>query len=245
MQYLIFGVLLILGAVVAGIYLYVSYKKNLVSATVLSSSCEIEREGEQIERICVSHTLEIGNEEKRQIVTDQIPVQELNGMVLKVQYDEASGAIMPFEYMQYLPYISGFLLSGIFCFLAYLCGEFAFATMISEQELLAVLAAAIAIIAFSYVCVLINPAVVRTKGKYEGNMQSKDRPDTVQVYSLWYGEHMQYAVRAKGMPVKTDKNKTVTLLYNTKTGTVSRVNELVFSLCFSTVAFTAMLVLLL
>ncbi len=245
MQYLVFGILLLLGAMVAGAYLYVSYKKTQVLATVLLSSCEIEREGERIESISVTHTLEIGGEEKKQIVTDKIPVQELKGVVLKLRYNEATGEIMNPEYMQYLPFICGFVLSGALCFLAYLCGEFVFATMLSEQELLAVLAAVIAIIAFSYVCVLINPAVVRTKGKYEGIMQSGDKTDVVQVYSLWYGEHMQYAVRAKGMPVKTDKNKTVTLLYNTKTGTVSRVNELVFCLCFSALAFAAMLVLLL
>ncbi len=245
MQYLLFGILLLLGAMVAGAYLYVSYKKTQVSATVLLSSCEIKREGELIERISVSHTLEIGCEEKKQIVTDKIPVQELNGAVLKLQYDGATGEIIPSDYTQYLPFVCGFALSGVLCFLAYLCGEFVFATMLSEQELLAVLAAVIAIIAFSYVCVLINPAVVRTKGRYEGVMQSGDKADVVQVYSLWYGEHMQYAIRTKGMPVKTNKDKTVTLLYNTKNGTVSRVNELVFSLSFSALAFAGMLALLL
>lgn len=245
MQYLVFGMLLLLGAIVSGAYLYISHKKNQVSATVLLSSCGIKREGEKIESISVSHTLEIEGEEKKQIVTDKIPVQELNGAVLTLQYDEAIGEVVPSEYTQYLPFVCGFALSGVLCFLAYFCGEFAFIKMLSELELLAVLAAVIAVIAFSYVCVLINPAVVRAKGKYEGVMQSGDREEVVQVYSLWYGEHMQYAIRTKGMPVKTDKEKTVTLLYNTKTGTVSRLNELVFSLSFSALAFAGMLILLL
>lgn len=245
MLYLVFGTLLLLGAIGFGMYLYISQKKMQVSATVLFSSCEIKREGEQIESISVSHTLELMEEEKRQIVTEKIPVQELNGAVLKLQYDQVSGEIVPSEYTQYLPFVCGFALSGVLCFLAYLCGEFSFVTILSELELLAVLAAVIASIAFSYVCVLINPAVVRAKGKYEGVMRLGDKADTVQVYSLWYGEHMQYAIRAKGMPVKTNKDKTVTLWYNTKNGSVSRVNELVFSLSFSALAFTGMLLLLL
>lgn len=244
MLYLVFGVLFLLGAVAFGMYLYVSCKKTQVSATVLLSSCEITRDGEQIESISISHTLEIEGEEKKQIVTDKIPVQELKGAVLKLQYDGTTGAVVQPEYMQYLPFIYGFALSAVLCFLTYLGGNFGFISMLSEKELLAVLVGVIAVVAFSYVCTLINPAVVRIKGKYEGVMKSADKTDEVQVYSLWYGEHMQYAMRMKGMPIKTKKDKTVALFYNTKTGTVSRVNELVFSLVFSALAFAGMLAFL-
>ena len=113
MLYLVFGMLLLLGAIVSGAYLYISHKKNQVSATVLLSSCGIKREGEKIESISVSHTLEIEGEEKKKIVTDKIPVQELNGAVLTLQYDEATGEVVSSENTQYFPFVCGFALSGV------------------------------------------------------------------------------------------------------------------------------------
>lgn len=248
MQYLVFGVLLILGAVVIGLFLYLSHVKNKVEAIVLESYCDIKQKGQEIENITVTHLLEFELDgEKKKIETDMFPVRELGGAKFFLHYDKGNERVFIPDFERYYPFLAAFFLSGVFCLVLYFLelNEWDFLQLLSQSEWLALLFGGIAVVSFSHVTMIINPAVLKTKGNFEGVLMSEDEGNEVEVYSLWYGEHRQYAKRTRGMALKQNPEKTVTLFYNTKTGTVCRLHEFGISMCVSAAAFLAMIVVLL
>jgi len=248
MQYLIFGMLLILGAVSFGLCLYLSHVKNQVQAVVCESYCDIKRMEQEIEEIRVTHVLELElTGENRRVETELLPVRELNGAKLSVHYNRKKQELYIPDDSKYYPLLGAFGLSGVICFVLYFCGQKPLELLydFSKSDWLAFLLGVIAVVAFSYVTTVINPAVLRIKGNFEGILKSGDEYNEVEVYSLWYGEHRQYAKRIKGMLLKQSSGKTITLFYNTKNGYAFRVNELVISMGVSAVAFLAMMIVLL
>lgn len=248
MQYLVFGTLLILGAVVMGLFLFFSHAKHKVVAEVAESYCDVKQTEQGIESIKVKHLLLLGEgEEQKKVETDLLPVRELDGAKLNLFFDQEKQEIYLPDYQKYIPFLGAFLLSGLLCFALYVLdlNEFHLFEALSGQEWIALLIAVIAVAAFSYVCVLINTNVVKTKGSFEAVQISEDGNMAAEIYCLWYGEHRQYARRVNGMRLKQNPDKKVTLFFNTKTGTVCRVQELVLSMCISAIAFAAMIVILL
>jgi len=248
MQYLVFGALLILGAVVPGLFLYLSHAKNKAEAVVLESYCDIKRNEQEIEDIRVTHVLEFETEgQKKKIETDLFPVRELKGAKLTLYYNKKEEQVYAPDYAKYYPFLCGFLLSGVMCFVLYFCTqkEQILSLEFKQSELLALLLGVIAVVTFSHVTVLINPAVLGTKGNFEGVLKAPDGSSEAEVYSLWYGEHRQYGKRMKGMLLKQSPERTVRLFFNTRTGCVCRLHEFVISMCVSVVAFIAMIVVLL
>lgn len=248
MQYLVFGILLILGAITMGLFLFFSHAKNKVVAEVAESYCDVKQTKQGIEIIKVKHLLIIDDcNEKRKIETEQLPVRELSGAKLNLFFDKEKQEIYLPDYLKYIPVLGAFLLSGLLCFALHVFNmkEFHVFESFTGQDWLTLLISVMAVVAFSYVCVLINPSVVKTKGSFEAVQISEDGNCTAEIYSLWYGEHRQYARRLNGMRLKQNPEKKVTLFFNTKTGTVCRVQELVLSMVISAVAFAAMIVVLL
>ena len=248
MQYLVFGALLVLGAVVMGLFLYLSHVKNKAEAVVLGSYCDIKRNEQEIENIKVTHVLEFEIEgEKKKVETDLFPVRELNGAKLTLYYNKKKEEVYVPDCAKYYSFLTAFFLSGVICFALYWSRQkpLNLLQLYSEPECLAFLLGMIAVVTFSYVTVIINPAVLRTKGNFEGIWKSEYINCEVEVYSLWYGEHRQYARRMNGMLLKQKPDKAVTLFFNTKTGRVYRLHELVVSMCVSAAAFLAMILILL
>lgn len=247
MQYLVFGALLILGAVVIGLFLFSIHAKNKVEAVVLESFCDVKRMEGWIEDITVTHKLEIEMEGTvKKIETDLIPVRELNGAKISLYYDKKMETVYLPDYERYAPFLLAFFLSGVLCIAFYFLNQDVLARvqMLGETDWLALLLGVIAVVAFSHVTKIINPAVLKAKGNFEGFLKSEDDDNDIEVYSLWYGEHRQYAKRRNGMLLKNDSEKTVTLFYNTKRGMVCRLQEFVISVCISVLAFFAMVVVL-
>jgi len=247
MLYLVFGVLLILGALVLGLFLYLSYAKNRVEAVVLESYCDIKRNEMEIENISVTHVLEFGEKgEKKKVKTELLPVRELDGARISLCYDRKSESVYVSDRAKYYPFLAAFFLSGVLCFILYFLGqrELSLLQGLKESDWLALLLGVIAVVAFSHVTMIINPAVLKTKGNFEGNLKANDECCEAEVYSLWYGEHRQYAKRMKGMLLKQKPEKTVILFFNTKTGLVCRLHEFVISVCVSIAAFLAMIAIL-
>lgn len=244
MQYLVFGSLLMLGAVVMGLFLYLSHAKNKVEVAVLESFCDVKRSGQEIDDITVSHVLEFELDgKKKKIETDLLPVRELSGAKIFLYYNKKTENVYVPDVEKYYPFLAAFFLSGALSFVLYSLSLNVINRLqeMSELEWLALLFGVIAIVAFSYVSLVINPAVLKTKGNFEGCWKSDDSGNESEVYSLWYGEHRQYAKRTKGMLLKPNSEKTVILFYNTKTGYVYRVHEFAISMCICAVAFLAMI----
>lgn len=247
MLYLVFGALLILGAITMSLYLCFSHAKNRVQAVVLESYCDVKQNNQEFESITVKHMLEIDLKgEKKEVETDLIPVRELSGATLPLYYSKKTGEIYVPDVKKYFTFISAFFLSGAFCLAIHWLKQNSLNGLygVSEAEWLALISAVIAIVAFSHASLIINPMVLKTKGKFEGILKSSGDIDA-EIYSLWYGEHCQYAKRTKGMWLKNKDGKTVTLFYNTKTGQVCRLHEFVISMCISLMAFFAMAVVIL
>ena len=243
MQYLVFGVLLILGTVGMGLFFYLSHARNRVEAVVLESFCDIKRNGQEIKSIDVTHVFELEFEgENRKIETDLFPVRELKGAKVTLYYDRISENVYVPHFTKYFPVLCVFLLSGVICFTLYWIEQSGLKLFqeFSGVDWLAFLLGVISVITFSNVTMLINPAVLKTKGNFEGILKSEDNSSEAEIYSLWYGEHRQYAKRLSGMQLKQKDEKTVTLLFNTKTGCVCRLHEFVISMSVSVVAFLAM-----
>lgn len=248
MQYLVFGTLLVLGAVVMGLFLYCSHAKNKIEAVVLESCCDLKRDEHEIESIRVTHTLEFESDgDKKKVETDCLPVRELNGAKLSFYYNKKEEKVYIPDNKKYYALLAAFFLSGLLCFGLYLYQMIGFALLqkLAVAEWFALLLGVIAIVAFSYVTTISNPLVLRTKGNFEGILKSEDESGETEVYSLWYGEHRQYAKRTGGMLLKHNSEKAVTLYFNTRTGQVRRLHEFVISMCVSAVAFLAMVVVLL
>jgi len=245
MQYLVFGILLILGAACVGLSVYVYHLKNKVTATVLESHSDIKKNGQYIESIIVSHVLEIDSEVSKNIIeTEVLPVREIKGAKLPVHYDKKMQKFYVPDYHKYVPLVFSFFICGAACFLLYVIQEFRPAALLPEAELVAVLLALVTVVSCSYSCAIIHPAVVKTKGSFEAFLKPEDGSEEAEIYCLWYGEHRQYAKRTKGIRFQTNPEKTVTLFYNTKTGVVYRLHEFLLSMCLSIAAFAGMVVIL-
>ena len=246
MQYLVFGVLLIFGAFVIGLSLFIYHAKNLVKAVVVESRCEIKRDEKKIESIKITHTLNLTDgQERRNIETDMIPVREIKDAEMKLYFDKNTQQVYFPEYSKYLPLLGAFVLGGVLCLVQYAVKYFEPVLRLNESELLAVLSGGIAVVAFSYVCRLLNPSIVKSKGSFEGILKQEDGNQAVEIYSLWYGKHRQYAKRISGMLLR-DKGKPVVLFYNTRSGTVFRVQEILLSalVCAGAVALMVTLLII-
>ena len=188
MQYLLFGALLMLGAAVVALSLFVSHRKNRVCVNVVDSRFDIDRVGESIKNIRIIHALEFDIAgEKKKIETDIIPVREIKGAKIKLFYNKEKGMLYRLEISRYISYILAFMMSGVFCFLLYfLYGEPAAALFeqISQDEWLIVFLALIVLTAFLHLDVLLNPSIIKIKGNYEGEICS-DEGNVEEVYSLF------------------------------------------------------------
>ena len=248
MQYLVFGVLLILGAVMMGLFLYLSHAKNKIEAVVLESFCDIDRDEQEIKSIRVTHVLEFESEgEKKKIETDLFPVRELSGAKLSLYYSRKNEMFYVPDYKKYASLLGAFAFSGVICVMFYFCrlNQVVLLQEFGNLEWLAALLGVIAVVTFSHITMITNPAVVKAKGNFEGILKSEEDTADTEVYSLWYGEHRQYAKRTTGMLIKQRNEEPVTLYFNTRTGQVSRLHEFLISMCTSAVAFSAMVIVLL
>jgi len=246
MQYLVFGVLLILGAVFVGLFVYIHNSRNRIDVTVIESYSDVKKNGQYIEKLSVVHKVSYeGDNVVHEIETDVFPVRELKGVKIKAYFDKNKQEFYHPDYAKYWPLLGAFFVCGIACLAVFVADVFDFSLYLSEIELIALLSAVIAIVSCSEAATVIQPAVVKTKGNFEAFLKTGDKGEEAEVYSLWYGEHRQYAKRKKGMNLRVNPEKTVLLFYNTKTGTVSRAQETVLSMCVSVVAFVAMLIILL
>lgn len=244
MQYLVFGALLILGAAVVGLSLYISHRKNCVCVNVVDSRFDMDFDEKSIKSIRIIHILEFEVAgETRRIETDIIPVREIKGAKLKLYYNKEKESLYRPEFSRYIAYVFAFMTSGIFCFALYFLynvQDMALFDRISADEWFIAFLALIVLTAFLHMDVLLNPSIIKTKGNYEGVIYSEDG-NIEEVYSLWYGEHRQYTTRVKGMKIKNDNKKTVVLFYNTKTGVAKRIHELIISVCVGTIALAVMI----
>lgn len=245
MLYLVFGTLLILGAGIIGLTLYTSHKKNRILMSVTESRCEVEQEADSVRSIRVVHELEFELDgEKMKTETDLIPVREIQGAQLHVYYDRNSGSVYRPDFKLYISIIFAFVLCGICCLGLYILQEFSMLQVLTVEGAFVLLFSIIALVAFSHLDVLVNPAIIKTKGNYEGVMCPEGEENDVEVYSLWYGEHRQYTTRVKGMRVRSNAQSPVILFYNTKTGVAHRIHEMIISIIFGLAALTAVFVIL-
>ena len=245
MQYLVFGLLLILGAMIVGLSLYIYHSKNKTVVTVVESYSDVKKNGQYIEKISIVHKVTCENENGAGVFeTEVFPVRELKGAKIKAYFDKNSQDFYVPEYAKYWSLIGAFFICGMACLAVFAADMFDFTFHFSEVELIALLPAVIAGVCCSQVASIIQASVVKTKGNFEAFLKDTDTGEEAEIYSLWYGEHRQYAKRKKGMNLRVNPEKTVILFYNTKTGAVSRAQETVFSMCVSVIAFAAMLIIL-
>lgn len=245
MLYLVFGTLLILGACIIGLTLYLSQKKNLILMQVMESRCDVKQESDFIRSIRVVHKLEFELDgEKKMVETDLIPVREIQGALLRVYYDRNRGSVYRPDFKRYTSIVFAFILCGICCLGLYILHEFALLQVLTAEGAFVLLFSVIALVAFSRLDLLVNPAIIKTKGNYEGIMCPEGEENDVEVYSLWYGEHRQYTTRIKGMRIRSNTEAPVILFYNTKTGVAHRIHEMIISIIFGLAALTAVFVIL-
>lgn len=240
MQYLLFGILLIFGAFVIGLSLFVFHSKNRVKAVVLESRCDVKRDEEIIEEIKVTHVLSMSKDgENVNIETELIPVREIKDAEMKLYFDTKSQQIYLPDYEKYYPLLGAFVLCGLLCAVLYAVDEIRPFVELFEIEWIAVLLGAISVAALSYAGKLLNPSVVKVKGNYEGILKQEDGTPISEIYSLWYGKHRQYAKRISGVPLRKKKNPIV-LFYNTRKGTVFCLLDVILSVCTGIIALLLM-----
>jgi len=244
MHYLIFGILLIVGAAFVGFSVYRYHSRNKITATVVESRSDVKKNGEYIEDIRIVHMLAFDDVDKKTVETEVLPVRELKDAELEVYFDKNTQSFYVPDYSKYLRLISAFVVCGIACLAIYILKRLNFSVLFSETELLALFLSVIAVVSCSHLCTIIHPAVVKAKGNFEAVYKPAGRNEEAEIYCLWYGEHRQYAKRTKGMRLKVNSEKTVTLFFNTKTGVVFRLPEFVLSMCVSAAAFAAMILIL-
>jgi len=244
MLYLVFGTLLILGAAVIGLVLYMSHKKNQIYMNVVENRCELERDAESIKRIRVIHELEFElNDEIVKVETDTIPVREIKDAKLRMYYDRENGLVYRPDFRIYTSVILAFVICGICCFIFYFLQGMILPEVMTEKSIFILFLSVIAVVAFSHLSIFVNPAIIKTKGNYEGVMCPEDRGIEEEVYSLWYGEHRQYTTRVKGMRVRHNTESPVILFYHTRTGVARRIHEIIISAVFGIAALTAIFVI--
>ena len=137
------------------------------------------------------------------------------------------------------------LLAAAFCLIPGFAGiipsmQFLKDVLPTEREMFScgmvfVFAAVIVIYMLVDLLSILDPAVVKVKGKYEGFMHSDTTHRLISFYSLWYGEYRQYAI-CTGAPLKKSADtKEHTLYYNTIKGTVKRKADIIRNACFAVV----------
>lgn len=247
MVYLIYAILLLIGIVL--VFLMDRASCIVVKATVLESRERLLKKNGKVTEIKIEHALSYTlNDEEKIIIVDCIPIRETNGSVVKLKLDKktlepaekAIKAVLPatfamFAAMLFCLYLfvseKKILPQITFSGLAVSVSEFAFAfPIICGLVLCGIL--------FSDSISLLNPGVIKVSGNYEGVIHSGNFHRMTKYYSLWYGEFRQHA-RCIGGPVFTsDKEKEVTLFFNTKTGLVRRKTAVIRNTCFGVALLT-------
>ena len=126
MQYLVFGILLILGAVGIGLFLYLYHGKNIVEAIVVESYCDIKRNEQMINSIKVTHVFEFeSGDERKRIETALFPVRELNSAKVSLYYNRKTDEVYVPEFTKYFTVLSTFFLAGAISFVLYWFGSMA------------------------------------------------------------------------------------------------------------------------
>ena len=251
MIYLVFSCLFILGAVAALILARLSYRKTEVR--VLESREKLSVKENEFSSITLKHAIEIPEKPGEIIITDAIPVHEPDDTRITVNIDKRTGQpvktpILSFVTIPGAMFLAGLVCLGLFFLDKYVDRGFYANGLDIDAGLVA--KGAVALFAGLFVLYLLkdvfyllNPNVVRVRGKYEGFMHSGQDHRLTAYYSLWYGEYRQFA-RCLGAPVKAAVDKKEhTLFFNTKKCTVIRKADVIRNICLA-VLFTGTLVLL-
>lgn len=244
MVYLIYSVLMIAGIVL--VFLMDRSSCIVVKATVLESRERILKKDGKVTEIQIEHALAYTlDDEEKIIIVDCIPIRETDGSVVKLKLDRKTLEPAEKAFKAVLSATFGMFAATVFCIYMFLAdkelvpaisfsgirlsvSQFAFAFPVLVGLVLCC-------ILFSDAFCLLNPGIIKVSGNYEGIIHSGNFHRMTKYYSLWYGEFRQHA-RCIGGPVfAPNKEKAVSLFFNTKTGEVRRKADVIRNTCLGIV----------
>lgn len=233
MIFLIFAALFIVGGVAALVLMRLSYEK--AEAVVCESNEKLSARENEITRLMIRHAIELKKDPGNIIITDVIPVHEPDGATVKVRIDKKTGQPVKNTLSSFIVIPFAMFVAGLFSLVLWLLDSNIIPKDFFENKISLpfVITAALFVL---FLCLLLsdlvrllNPNIVKVKGRYEGFMHSGADHKLNGFYGLWYGEHKQYA---KGrVPIIESKPKDRTLYFNTKKGTVIKKADIVMNVC--------------
>ncbi len=248
MLYLLFGCLLISGAIIAVIISILLQKRNMVDAVVLESSSIIEKSDKKILRIEVKHRVEINlSDEKKDFITDQIFIRKKNGTVEKLYFDQKEEKLYYNPRNDLLPVVCSMFVAGVMCIVAYFCIRFGLNIEVSnERLLLCLLFAVMSVYFFTGIGFIGRHVIVKMNGHFEGILYVSKMRKYYEIYSLNYNDYQQYGRRIESIFPNQRIEKNIILYFNTRTGTVQKKTDIIGSVCLGVLAaVTAVLFIIL
>ena len=241
MIYFVFAGLLLAGSVMATALIRMSIRVK--EAVVLESRERLITKENEFRRITIQHAIEYTDDPGNAIITDAIPVHEPDGAKVRIMIDRKTGKPVKAQVASIIAPPAAMMVGALYCgFLGaqsigvldglYKGGSFSYSENVIKGMVIAFAVILVLYLLKDFACIL-DPAVVKVKGKYEGFMHSDTSHRLTAYYSLWYGEHKQYA-RCTGAPLKLAADvKEQTLFFNTRRGTVIRTADIIRNVCFA------------
>lgn len=251
MLYLIYAILFLIGIFLV-ILMDIS-SSIVVKATVLESRERLLKKDGKLTEIKIEHALSYTlDDEEKILIVDCIPIRETNGSVVKLKLDKKTLEPAEKAFKTVLPATFAMFIAMLFCLYLFACDkqllpQITFSGLIYDVSEYAFVFPALCGFVLCAVLLsdslsLLNPAIIKVSGNYEGIIHSGNFHRMTKYYSLWYGEFRQHARCIGGTVFISDKSKEVTLFFNTKTGEVRRKAAVIRNACLG-VALLVLVVL--
>lgn len=235
MLYLVFGSLLLLGSIVIICFFYFTQGGKKTKVKVIDSTCNVKRNEDEITDIVINHLLQITTKDgEKECTTSCLPVREAAGSEIIVHMNKKTGEPEMVYWSNYIPAIAGMVITGFVCLIFFFIQTFYKETgfHIDYRDILLILFFGVGMFSLHEMFLVFNPNVVKVKGSFEGWMCMREQRTNCEIYSLWYGEHQQYAKCTRSSVFTKIKQKENVLYYHVKKGTVRKKTDIIGNVCF-------------